>query len=607
MGPRVQTSNPSSVPLQPEVTETKTTSDPKAKTPQDAQPKTESPPKREINQQHAAEKKEEQNIKGNHRQQELNKKIPVKSTDAAKSNEKVSNPSTPATENLPKQAHVTRGESGNLHFDFGRTLTKEQAAHLIFKDGKIPDAATLEQGPGPNSWTVKTSNLKGQQTAVNQMRTRMEAPIPGKSNEWIVQWTDVPKNVAAEPKRYDLNNDFGFKVTKRYSLDEGQAPAKHVTSIVGKGKGFEVLFEKPMTKDQVMEKIFDKNKLGQGAVQLKPIPFEPAVHWEIHVIGADASTAYKHPVGRAFQDASAYAKESVRPSIPSGIQAHMSNKTIPKDGVSNPKGTNIYVWEQDGHLVRAQKGTDGKFYNYETTRLSENNEQSNDTMRYFMKEKGMRPREAWQEHVKHWDDIHRQMLMAMMNAYSSGRMPGKLPGGGAPTHIPRVVRKPGTKVGLPGEPPVAPGANTKVGNPPPMPGARTDFKPASKLPGHAQNKHKPPEDYRPPHKKGQTLPGSYYKKAGEQPTGPPPEIPWFPKKSGTPLTADQVKQIHKTDGNRVAWSMNPDEHLKQWKIANPNSKEPPPIAFTTPDGRVVVNEKRWLQSGEPVIWFSGAP
>lgn len=105
--------------------------------------------------------------------------------------------------------------------------------------------------------------------------------------------------------------------------------------------------------------------------------------------------------------------------------------------------------------------------------------------------------------------------------------------------------------------------------------------------------------------RGKTLPGALKRPGGPLnprfPKGPERPLPsGFPTKSGTPLTPSQVRQAY--DARRVGWSMTSKEHEIQWKAANPTSKQPAPISFTTRDGRVQVDETRWLQSGQPPMW-----
>jgi hypothetical protein len=63
-----------------------------------------------------------------------------------------------------------------------------------------------------------------------------------------------------------------------------------------------------------------------------------------------------------------------------------------------------------------------------------------------------------------------------------------------------------------------------------------------------------------------------------------------------------VYDVFNADRGRIGWSMNQAEHVRQWQHANPGTKEPPPAAFTTRDGRVQVSEEMWLQSGESPLW-----
>lgn len=151
-----------------------------------------------------------------------------------------------------------------------------------------------------------------------------------------------------------------------------------------------------------------------------------------------------------------------------------------------------------------------------------------------------------------------------------------------------------TNVQAPPPPPskVAPNPNAPAPpGKPPTPGPETGLSqpaPPPKVPG-----------------KGKTLPGSFYKRQGPEPPKPP-DIPGFPTKSGTSLGPDEVLHIHEIDSSRIGWSMSEAEHLRQWKVANPGSKKTPPVAFTTPDGRVVVNEEAWIRSGHPGRWGSEA-
>ena len=199
--------------------------------------------------------------------------------------------------------------------------------------------------------------------------------------------------------------------------------------------------------------------------------------WRIQVVGPDAlSDGFKHPFGRAFIDSNNHAKPSLNPGIPAGMKAHFENKSVPQD--ARKVGPNTYVWEQEGHI--AYVVTDGKgHYSHEFTKLHPTEEKFNNTIRYFMLEKGLPPRKGWQAFSKHWDEIHQQMAMAMLQMLGmmaggrAGRMPGKLPAGGvridagtAVRRQPGLARQPGVRTGgtLPGNPPQMPKGAGKPAN-----------------------------------------------------------------------------------------------------------------------------------------------
>src|SRR5262249_34587149 len=108
-------------------------------------------------------------------------------------------------------------------------------------------------------------------------------------------------------------------------------------------------------------------------------------------------------------------------------------------------------------------------YNAQSTKLAENDEVSNRTIRYFINEKGMPPREGWQAFVQHWDDIHRTMIFAFANAISlsMGHYPGRVPMSphDPVTFNPRRVRGSGGDGGGGGEPPRTGGTPPGDGDP----------------------------------------------------------------------------------------------------------------------------------------------
>jgi uncharacterized membrane protein YgcG len=363
-------------------------------------------------------------------------------------------------DDAPQHVKFNSSQPGRIELDFGRPMTKDQAADVILYGGDVPDDVKFTQGPGPNGWTLQWDGPTKPKSLDSRQR-----PIDGVVEQGGVGvWTFKPYPIAGKTQRKDLKNEFGFKITRHYALDEGQSPDKLVRQYkVGEGHGYELAFDKPVTKDQVMEKLFDKATLSNaiaGAVQLKAVPYEPATIWQVHIIGVDAMAAIKPGIDVAISDASVYAPESIAPDIPTGVRTHIENKTYPKDAKHhNP---NVYVWEQEGYIVRVE--TDGKgksgFYKHEATKLDHADEASKITMRYFMIEEGLPSREAWQEFIKHWDWIHQQMLMALAGALSSGKLPGRAPSvkpsvrprrmpakNAQPAKAPAATQKPNTDIG----------------------------------------------------------------------------------------------------------------------------------------------------------------
>lgn len=515
------------------------------------------------------------------------------------------------------------------NFAFSRPVTKEQAAAIIFQKGKVPADVKLEQGAG-NSWTIKVPNdfdsihnaashyNSHTETVVTRERTHEDLfyPKPDVSFSW------VGGTLPAKNPRKDLKNDYGFVISKKYPLDEGQSPDMNVRTLVQKGPGFEVKFEKPMTKDQVMEKFFEKN-VGPRQVRLIPDGPEPATTWQVQML--DGGTIAKRPAVYAFSDAITEAQESIPPGTPDGIRAHIENQTVPANARKFPP--DVRVWEQDGYLVRVEtngkKGQDG-YYNYDMTKLNPGDKKGNDTMRWLMLEKGLPVRKAWGEYITHWDKLHAGMLSMVGGAgrfmprfggigefEPSFREPAPRTRGGIsePVEIATPTAKP------PVEPEVSGGSKTIESHPAPMPRPQAPKPPSTPEPapvppgqqtfgkGLKTENQTPggpaPKVFVPG--KGKTLPGSLTRKVGKS-RGEPPVIASLPKKSGTKLTDQQVLEVHSIDSSRIGWSMSKAEHLRQWQAANPGTKEPPPTAFTTRDGRVQVSEEAWVQSGQPALW-----
>lgn len=328
-------------------------------------------------------------------------------------------------------ARVTTKSDG-FHFQFDRSITKEQAGSIIFQDGKVPQHARLE-GSGKD-WTVKTPNsAEARQNTVSKFNKREETikiperrptdvyqPDPEVTNTWTggELKTAGPGSPARE-QRLDLKNDMGFTIKNHYELDQGQ---RHREKLGLPGMGYEVGFEKPMTKAQVMDKLFDKEKVNKGGeIRLIPKSKEPASEWKVELIGVDAAGAFKtdpghafSKAGRAFSDANVYGKQSLPSDTPPGIRAHLENRTIPPhaEKLKQPgkDGKDVYVWEQDGYMMYVKtnnKGKDG-YYEAEAPTKMPNDKSGQIWMRHYVKERGMAPREAWQSF---WQDAKEIAMM----------------------------------------------------------------------------------------------------------------------------------------------------------------------------------------------------
>ena len=166
-----------------------------------------------------------------------------------------------------------------------------------------------------------------------------------------------------------------------------------------------------------MNTLFDKGKKpGKDDVKLIPDGNEPTQTWQVHLMKPGVFKL-KPGMNSVFGDANVYAKESIRPDIPTSIRTHFENQTIPSNAVAHPKGKShppgAYVWERDGYL--AYVITDGKgkngYYNPQVLKLnSDKNSIFNKDMRYYMMENGMPPDMAVAAHTKQWDELYRMIL-----------------------------------------------------------------------------------------------------------------------------------------------------------------------------------------------------
>jgi hypothetical protein len=328
---------------------------------------------------------------------------------------------------VTKREDITNPKA-SITFDFSKPITKDQAAAILFQNGNVPAGAVLTQGSG-NQWIVEYKNNINDKSSVaahlnshtesvltrSRLPGEMFYPEPNVTFSWV--GGEKAFNTGNEgPPRRDLKNDMGFVISKRYRLDEGQSPHMNLRRMVQPGPGYEVAFDKPKTAAQVKDTFFEKG-VRNDQVRVIPVGPEPAAIWQVQML--DGVAELKTPAARALQDANVYAKEAIAPGLPDGIKAHIQNQTVP----ANAKrfGPDVYVWEQDGHIVRVEtngKKGDAGYYKYEETKLHPTDQQGNNTMRWLMIDQGLPVRKAWQEYIKHWDEIHLGMLGMVAGAAS---------------------------------------------------------------------------------------------------------------------------------------------------------------------------------------------
>ncbi|HKS72670.1 MAG TPA: LysM peptidoglycan-binding domain-containing protein, partial [Terriglobales bacterium] len=313
------------------------------------------------------------------------------------------------------QADVVTKQDG-IHFDFDRPVSQQQAADLIFQGGKVPEGAKLVQGAG-NSWVVQRPNdLDSQQEVTSHFRQHLETVDNmrrGSTFTWVMNPAHALPPVS---HRKDLDNDFGFKIRKNFPLDQGDIRAEQLRSMIGKGFGYELQFDKPMTKDEVMDKLFTPGaKFNKADVKLVAVPKEPSDVYQVKIVGPDALTAIKGKYVPAFADSVIYNKASLPPELPAGLRGQFENHTIPPGAKKISPDT--YMWEKDGYIAYVK--SDGKnYYDPQATKMP-NDPALKKTIQYFMEEKGLPPREAWKAFDKHWEELDRMMIMALMSFYSS--------------------------------------------------------------------------------------------------------------------------------------------------------------------------------------------
>jgi len=144
-------------------------------------------------------------------------------------------------------------------------------------------------------------------------------------------------------------------------------------------------------------------------VRVIPMGKEPTASWQVQML--DSMAELKRPAARAFQDSNVYAKEAIAPGLPNGVKAHIQNQTVPSDA-KRVCLRRLRLGTGRAHHPRPdqrEKG-DAGYYKYEETKLHPTDQKGNNTMRWLMLEQGFPVRKAWQEYIKHWDQIHIGML-----------------------------------------------------------------------------------------------------------------------------------------------------------------------------------------------------
>src|SRR5262249_46587877 len=182
-----------------------------------------------------------------------------------------------------------------MTFDFSKQITKDQAAAILFQHGKVPENATLTQGKG-NEWIVQYLNsIDANRNVTSHMNSHTETMVtrrnlPGEmfnanptlTYSGVGEEKEYTPTKEAPPRR-DLKNDMGFVISKRYPLDIGQSPHLNVRRLVEPGPGYEVVFDKPKTMDQVKDTFFESG-VRDDQVRLIPVPQEPTAIWQVQML-----------------------------------------------------------------------------------------------------------------------------------------------------------------------------------------------------------------------------------------------------------------------------------------------------------------------------------
>ena len=279
----------------------------------------------------------------------------------------------------------------------------------------------------------------------------------------------------------------------------------------------------------------------------------------------DGFAELKTPAARALQDSNVYAKEAIAPGLPDASRRTLKSDRACRRETVCPR--RFCLGAGRAHRPRRDQREKGRrrLLQIRRTKLHPTDKAGNDTMRWLMLEQGLPVRKAWQEYIKHWTQINAGMLSMVggagrfMPRYMGGGIeprsawqepigarssrgnggPGAgNPGGGGPKPSNTIVESPPAPKPSHQQagrrersaPPPGPDHSGKIpqwakrerssGNPPPMqPPAPGPKAPAADpaAGAHVDGKNIVAG-------KGQTLPGSIYRKVGKPPEGPPPEI-----------------------------------------------------------------------------------
>ena len=304
----------------------------------------------------------------------------------------------------PIKAKVTTIKNGRYLYDFAAPLSKERVMQLIFTDGALPGRARLEPGKGQGQWileTVDTSaaafDMEGHQAVLSKMRSRVQTVDPGNPTELIEEWPEPSDSLPEGPK-----NKLGFWVNKKYDLDHGQLPERLVMEKlhVSEGAvGYEVIFVGPMSKADVMKKLFVPNAPADHIILL-PVPSEPSTMYQVQVVGSVALGSFNRAAMSEFgyNPKKGLAKET-QPEVPDGMRGHIAGKSVPKG--ARKLRPDIYVWEDGGLLIRVETDAPsggGSYYRFETTKIGHASEAEQAYIRQLVMEKGMHPKQAWEEY-----------------------------------------------------------------------------------------------------------------------------------------------------------------------------------------------------------------